>query len=76
MRLLSVAFGLGLLNKQSMRSGVSAKIEIEWQTPVLGRGGGVVGGVFPLEQHKISKPLSATFSDLGTKIEWKECVFH
>lgn len=29
MRLLSVAFGLGLLNKQSMRSGVSAKIEIE-----------------------------------------------
>ena len=32
-------------------------------------GGGVVGGVFPLEQYKISKPLSATFSDLGTKIE-------
>lgn len=76
MQLLSVAFGLGLLNKQSMRSGVSAKIEIEWQTPVLGRGGGVVGGVFPLEQHKISKPLSATFSDLGTKIEWKEHLSH
>lgn len=52
MQLLSVAFGLGLLNKQSMRSGVSAKIEIEWQTPVLGRGGGVVGGVFALEQYK------------------------
>ena len=29
MRLLSVAFGLGLLNKQSMRSGVLAKIEVE-----------------------------------------------
>ena len=29
MWLLSVAFGLGLLNKQSMRSGVSAKIEVQ-----------------------------------------------
>ena len=38
--------------------------------------GGVVGGVFPLDKYKISKPLSATFSDLGTKIERKERVFH
>lgn len=79
-RLLSVAFGLGLLNKQWMHSGVfwsSKQVWIEWQTPVLARGGGgVVGGVFPLEHYKISKPLSATFSDLGTKIEWKERVFH
>ena len=52
------------------------QVWIEWQTPVFGKGGGVVGGVFPLEHYKISKPLSAIFSDLGTKIEWKERVFH